>query len=93
MNKYFNWEPARSRQLLDERGISFEDVVFYLQRCGLRDILGFRNPARDSQQRVLAVEIDDYVYLVPYIETDEAYFLQSITPSKKATHVYARDRK
>ena len=92
MQKHFDWDPATNRQLVTQRGVSFEDVVFYIQKGGLQDILCFRNPARDPQQAVLVVRIDSYVYLVPYIETDEAYLLQSITPSRKATQQYSGTR-
>ena len=88
MSMYFNWEAIRSQQLLEERGISFEDVVFYIQKGGLRDFLRFRNRQRESQQAVLVVEIHNYVYLVPCIETGESWFLQTITPSQKAKSSY-----
>lgn len=89
MEKNFSWDPIWSQQLLKERGVSFEDVVFCVQKGGLRDLLRFRNPDRDPLQFVLVVEIDGYVYLVPYIETDDAFHLQTITPSKQATQRYA----
>ncbi|MDH5444475.1 MAG: toxin [Gammaproteobacteria bacterium] len=89
MNKCFTWEPIRSLQLLEERGISFEDVVFYIQKGNLLDCLRYRNPQRDPQQGVLVVEIDHYTYLVPFVETHEAYCLQTITPCRIAKKVYS----
>jgi len=92
MEKHFIWDPVRNRQLLNERGVSFEDVVFYIQKGGLRDLLRFRNPDSHPQQLVMVVEIDTYVYLVAYIEEDEFYRLQTITPSKQATRQYSGNR-
>ena len=37
---------------------------------------------------ILVVYIDQYVYLVPYIETDDEVFLKTIIPSRKATKRY-----
>jgi len=88
MEKRFNWDPIRNRQLLDERAISFEDVVFYIQKGGLLDILNYTKQA--TKQSVLVVEMDAYIYLVPYIEIDGQYFMQTITPSRKATRQYLR---
>lgn len=34
------------------------------------------------------VAIDDYVYLVPYVETENEIFLKTIIPSRKATRQY-----
>jgi hypothetical protein len=31
------------------------------------------------------VEVDDYAYLVPFVEHDEEVFLKTIIPSRKAT--------
>ena len=39
-------------------------------------------------QRVFVVAIDDYVYLVPYVETEDEIFLKTVIPSRKATKQY-----
>jgi hypothetical protein len=41
---------------------------------------------------VFVVAIDDYVYLVPYIENDGEIFLKTIVPSRKATKQYLGDK-
>lgn len=88
MDKNYTWDPARGRQLFEQRGVSFEDVVFYIRQGGLLDILCRPRQDQASQQCVLVVEIDAYVYLVPYVETNETFFLQAITPSRQATRQY-----
>ena len=37
---------------------------------------------------MLVVEIQNYAYLVPFIEDDEGKFLKTIIPSRKATREY-----
>ena len=34
------------------------------------------------------VEVDDYVYAVPFVESDNEIFLKTIIPSRKATKQY-----
>jgi hypothetical protein len=36
----------------------------------------------------MVIGIDNYAYLVPYIETEEELFLKTIIPSRKATERY-----
>ncbi len=78
MEKLFTWDPTTNLQLLKQRGVSFEDVVFYIQKGCLIDMLVHNQQDEKPQQRLLVVEIDASLYLVPYIETDESYFLQTI---------------
>ena len=42
-------------------------------------------------QRVFIVNIDDYAYLVPYVESESEVFLKTIIPSRKATKLYLRE--
>lgn len=86
--KPINWNSDKNRKLIVERGISFEDIVFSLQSgCLLDDIL-HPNSEKYPTQRVFVVEVDDYAYLVPYVENDEEIFLKTIIPSRKATKQY-----
>jgi len=86
--KIFNWNPDKNQQLIEERGISFEDVVFYILQGDVLDDLKHPNPDKYPNQRVLAVKVEDYVYLIPYVETDDEFFLKTIIPSRKATKQY-----
>jgi len=49
--KIFSWNPEKNRQLQQERGISFEEIVFYIENGGLLDVLEHPNQTikdRDS---------------------------------------------
>lgn len=39
------------------------------------------------------INIDNYVYLVPFIEDQQKYFLKTIFPSRKATKKYLGAKK
>jgi uncharacterized DUF497 family protein len=86
--KPINWNPDKNQQLIEERGISFEDVVFYLQQGALLDDIEHPNGNKYPNQRIFVICIDDYVHLVPYIETRKEIFLKTIIPSRKATKQY-----
>lgn len=70
------------------RGVSFEEVVFHIQNGDLLDVIKHPNPARYPKQRIIVVNIEGYVYLVPYIKERGARFLKTIIPSRRATKEY-----
>jgi len=90
--KPINWNPDKNRKLIDERGISFEDIIFSLQSGCLLDDIAHPNKKRYSHQKIFVVSVDDYAYLVPYVENDEEIFLKTIVPSRKATKQYLGEK-
>ena len=86
--KHVNWNPDKNRMLIEERGISFEDIIFSLQSGQLLDDISHPNSAKYPTQRVFVVEMDGYAYLVPYVENEEEIFLKTIIPSRKAAKRY-----
>jgi uncharacterized DUF497 family protein len=86
--KSINWNLDKNQKLADERGISFEDVVVYIQQGEILDIVEHPTPEKYPNQRMFVLNIDEYVYLVPYVETREEVFLKTIIPSRKATKMY-----
>jgi uncharacterized DUF497 family protein len=90
--KPINWNPDKNRKLIEERDISFENIVFSLQSGCLLDDISHPNTEKYRHQRVFVVEIDQYAYLVPYVESDEQIFLKTIVPSRKATKQYLGEK-
>ena len=84
----FNWNPDKNQQLLEQRGRSFEEVVFYLQVGGLLDDIVHPNAETFPNQRIFVVAIENYVYLVAYVEDESQIFLKAIIPSRKFTKLY-----
>jgi uncharacterized DUF497 family protein len=87
---YFSWNYDKNRQMKAERGVSFEEVVFCLERGQLLDIVEHPNQERYGGQRIFTVEIRQYAYLVPFVQTEREVFLKTIIPSRKATRDYPR---
>lgn len=86
--KPFRWNPQKNETLRSERGISFERIVVAIEAGGLLDILAHPNQAKYPKQRVLVVACDNYVYLVPFVEETDYFFLKTVIPSRKATRDY-----
>jgi len=62
--KPINWSPTKNQALIEERDVSFEDVIFSLQSGGLLDDLVHPNREKYPHQRMFVVSIDEYAYLV-----------------------------
>ncbi len=91
--KYFSCNNEKNERLKQERGVSFEEVVFHITRGDLLDVLGHPNRERYPDHRIFVVNIDDYSYLVPLVEGEGEVFLKTIIPSRKATNMYLRRRR
>ena len=88
--KYFSWNEEKNELLREERQISFEDVVFYIEQGFLLDVLEHPNQEKYKGQKIFVLQMDDYVYLVPFIEDEREIFLKTIIPSRKATKRYLK---
>ena len=86
--KIFRWNHEKNEQLKMERAISFEEIVLALEGDGLLDVLQHPNKLRYPGQRILVVVLDCYMYLVPFVEETDYFFLKTIIPSRKATKDY-----
>jgi len=88
--KLYSWNNEKNRRLKAERKVSFEEVVYYIERGQLLDIVEHPNQERYEGQRIFVVNLRDYAYLVPFVETEREIFLRTIIPSRKATREYLR---
>ena len=88
--KYFTWDPEKNEKLKAQRGVSFEDIVMRIERGDILDVLEHPDQERYQGQRLFVVNIEDYAYLVPFVEEQEQVVLKTIIPSRKATKKYLR---
>ena len=89
--KYYDWDSEKNEKLITERDISFEDIVFHIAQGAEVDVLEHPNQSKYPGQRISVVVVDQYAYLVPYIESETTIFLKTIIPSRKATKKYVGD--
>ncbi len=86
--KRFAWSSEKNAQLIDERGISFERVIYHIERDEILDVIKHPNPSKYPNQRMFILNIGNYAYLVPFVESETEFFLKTIIPSRKATRKY-----
>ncbi|MBK9238588.1 MAG: toxin [Rhodoferax sp.] len=86
--KPFRWSAEKNESLKLSRGVSFESIVVAVESDGLLDIVEHPNVTKYPNQRVLVVSFDGYVYLAPFVEEADYFFLKTVIPSRKATRDY-----
>ena len=86
--KRFKWNSDKNQKLINERGLSFEIIVYYIEKGKILDDVEHPNKEKYGHQKMFVVNLDDYVCLVPYIENENDIFLKTIIPSRKATKKY-----
>ena len=85
---YYAWNLDKNTELIKKRDISFERVIYHIERDGLLDIINHPNQIKYPNQKMFIVNIANYAYLVPFVENDKEIFLKTIIPSRKATKRY-----
>jgi len=90
---YFDWSTDKNERLKEQRDITFEEIVFHILHDGLLDVLEHPNKEQYPGQMIFVVDVEGYVYLVPYVETEESVFLKTIIPSRKMTKKYLKGDK
>ena len=85
---HINWNSEKSLMLKESRGICFEDIVFNIAKGDILDDYQHPNQQRYPDQRIMIISINNYAYLVSYIENEDEIFLKTIIPSRNATEKY-----
>jgi uncharacterized DUF497 family protein len=88
--RYFDWSTDKNERLKEQRDITFEEIVFHILHDGLLDVLEHPNKEQYPDQRIFVVDVEGYVYIVPFVETEENVFLKTIIPSRKMTKKYLK---
>jgi len=86
----FQWNNEKNEWLKEHRGVCFEQVVILLEREEVLEVVEHPNQEKYPGQRMAIVRINDYAYLIPYVQEGEEIFLKTIIPSRKATNKYVR---
>jgi hypothetical protein len=91
--KKIAWNPEKAAALQNNptRGkVGFEACVVALESGKLLDVAP--NPSSNHpSQKMYVLNIDNYAYCVPFVETDTEIFLKTVFPSRKYTALYLED--
>ena len=86
--KNYHWDVEKNNKLIESRGVSFEEVVYYINQGQVLDIIEHPNQSRYPGQKIFIVGINNYVYLVSFSESGNEIYLRTIFPSRKLTKKY-----
>jgi uncharacterized DUF497 family protein len=89
--KPFRWNDKKNIQLQAEREINFEMAVSAITEGNVLDVIEHPNQEKYPSQRIFVIRINQYVYLVPFVENDREIFLKTIIPSRKMKKKYLGD--
>ena len=88
----FNWDNEKNEKLKRDRGVSFEQIVLLNQNGYVLDILEHPKTGKYQNQKLYVIAIENYAYIVPFIDKEGKRFLITIFPSRKYTNRYLRKK-
>jgi hypothetical protein len=83
-----DWISEKNEDLKQRYGFGFEQVLTALGEDGLLEDRAHPNSERYGHQRQMIVRIENYAWVVPYVQADEDIFLKTMFPSRQATKRY-----
>lgn len=86
--KLIEWNNEKNEILKNERNSSFETISEKILSRDIIDIFKHPNQTKYPNQKVFIIEVNHYIYYVPFVEDEDRIFLKTIIPSRKATKKY-----
>jgi len=83
--KIIRWNEEKNIILKEVRGVSFEDIEEAILNDRLHRIEIHPDQEKYPNQKKLFVEIENYIYVVPFVENDDEIFFKTIYSSRKDT--------
>lgn len=84
--KIIRFDLGKNEKLQKERDVSFDVVIEKISKDDFLDIIVGKGKYR--HQKVYVMNIRNYVYIVPFVETKSEIFLKTIIPTRKLTKMY-----
>lgn len=90
-NYIIDWDSDKNIWIKNNRNVSFEIIEIKLLDGDVVDIIPNENK-KYNHQFLLVVNIEDYIYIVPFVIDREkkTIFLKTIIPSRKHTKKYLK---
>jgi predicted DNA binding CopG/RHH family protein/uncharacterized DUF497 family protein len=88
----YAFDPDKNAWLIQERSISFEQIIALIEDGHLIQVLEHHDRERYPNQLLYEVDVDGYVYVVPVVREHRTLFLKTIYPKPKS-HQKSRERK
>lgn len=93
MDFAIRFDEEKNQLLKETRGVCFDDVVDALEQKELLDDIAHPNK-KYSKQRMYIVELNSYVYAIPYVvdEQKQEIFLKTMYASRVLTKKYLKGK-
>ncbi len=84
------WSQDKNQFLKNTRGISFEEIEQAIRNGQIINSINHPNQQKYPNQKQLHLRINDYIYVVPYVQTQlpNTVFLKTAYASRKMTKLY-----
>ena len=94
MNKeiIIEFDQNKNKYLKEWRGVNFDDVLWCSSNGYIRDIIPHHNQEMYPGQRIMLIEINEYIYQVPYRQDGSKITLMTVFPSRKFTKMYLKEK-
>lgn len=87
----YEFSAEKNQRLINERGISFEEVIAAIEEGAMLAVVPHPNSAKYPHQEIYVVNINNYICLVPFVRKDKnTIFLKTIFPHRKSTKQYLK---
>ncbi|PIQ72048.1 toxin [Candidatus Roizmanbacteria bacterium CG02_land_8_20_14_3_00_36_15] len=92
--KELRFSEVKDKELRKRRGIGFREIVIEIEaERNLIDVIDHPNKKKYPKQRMFLVKINNYIYILPFIEETEFIFLKTVYKSRKYTKKYEKAKK
>ena len=81
--KDIRWSHLKSERLKRTRGVSFGEII-------AAELVGVKRHPRREGQNIMLFKYKGYIWIVPYVETEDHIFLKTLYPSRKYTKIYKK---
>ena len=90
MGYSINFNEEKNQLLKESRKVCFDDVIDAVERGKLVGNIKHFNQRLYPSQFLFLVDIDTYIYVVPYVvdKKNETLHLKTVYPSRKYTKLY-----
>ena len=86
--KDFIWDNKKNQWLKEKRHCTFEDVLINIEKGNIIKVLEHPNQGIYPGQKIILININNYVYCVPFWENNDTVYLITLYASRKYTKQY-----
>ena len=89
----FDWNDEKNEFLKQVRGVSFEEIILFIEEGGIVDIIENPNKEEYPNQMIYLVNRNNYIFAVPFVVDNKrkVIFLKTIFPSRYYTKKYLKE--